>query len=308
MSAHLPGTSEPTSSASPSTRAPPSVASSSARRADSATGLCARARAATIAVRSSSKRSNDGVDAGLSVAIPTAIPASSSSASGATPQPRMPFERGQWATPTPCCGEQRDLLVVDVDAVRGHQAGAEQTRRRRAAGSPVVAGRRHEHLGERRPVAGAVDEQRPLGGALGEVRRRSAGRARRTPRTRRGAGVRRVRRDAERTRSERTGSTRSRFRSNRSSAVASLAEHLEVDDRPQPRRRGRLGGGAREAAVADRRDARAEALAARRSVAIARMSSRSSAACARCGVRSTARTAARRRIRRRPRTRCVCGS
>ena len=32
--------------------------------------------------------SNDGVDAGLSVAIPTGIPAARSSSSGATPQPR----------------------------------------------------------------------------------------------------------------------------------------------------------------------------------------------------------------------------
>ena len=101
-SAHFPGAREPISASSPSTRAPPSVASSRAFAAVSASGRCSRARAPTIAARSSSKRSNEGVEAGLSVAIPSGMPASRKSASGATPQPRKPFERGQCATPTPC--------------------------------------------------------------------------------------------------------------------------------------------------------------------------------------------------------------
>ena len=47
-------------------------------------------------------RSNEGVEAGLSVPSPTRTPASRSSRRGATPQPRIAFERGQWATATPC--------------------------------------------------------------------------------------------------------------------------------------------------------------------------------------------------------------
>ena len=52
----------------------PSVASSSASAAVSASGRSSRARAPTIAVRISSNMSNEGVDAGLSVAMHTRIP------------------------------------------------------------------------------------------------------------------------------------------------------------------------------------------------------------------------------------------
>jgi len=43
-----------------------------------------------------------GTALGLSVAMHTRIPASRRAASGATPQPRIPFERGQCATATSC--------------------------------------------------------------------------------------------------------------------------------------------------------------------------------------------------------------
>lgn len=55
-----------------------------------------------IAVRSSSNMSIDGVDAGLSVPMPTRTPAANSLRSGAIPQPRTAFERGQCATATSC--------------------------------------------------------------------------------------------------------------------------------------------------------------------------------------------------------------
>ena len=259
MSACFPATSEPTSPSIPSTRAPPSVASSSASPAVSPSGRSARARAATIAVRSSSNRSNDGVDAGLSVAMPTAIPAARSSATGATPQPRIPLERGQCATPTPCSCEERDLLVVHVDAVRRHERWAEQPRVGEHA-DPRDAGRRDEHVREGRPVADPVDEELALGDALGEVRRL------REPE--RGAclvelpcaRVRRMRRDAE---DEALGGE---VRDPPVELLEALerrrvgAEHLEVDDRANPGDGRRLGRRAREAAVADRRDPRAEAL------------------------------------------------
>ena len=102
-SACFPGPrSEPRDASTPSARAPPSVASSNASAAVRASGRPSRARAPTIAARISSNMSSDGVEAGLSVAMQTRIPASRSAVSGATPQPRMPFERGQWATATSC--------------------------------------------------------------------------------------------------------------------------------------------------------------------------------------------------------------
>src|SRR4029453_10825139 len=84
---------------SPRAHAPPSVPSSSVSPADRTLGRCARARADSSTLRSSSKKSKDGADAGLSVPTPTRAPTARSSANGATPQPSAPFERGQWATP-----------------------------------------------------------------------------------------------------------------------------------------------------------------------------------------------------------------
>jgi len=51
-------------------------------------------------VRISSKTSKEGVEAGESVPSPTRTPAARSSESGAIPQPRRAFDRGQWATGT----------------------------------------------------------------------------------------------------------------------------------------------------------------------------------------------------------------
>src|SRR5207249_1951344 len=65
-------------------------------------GRVSRARARKTAARSSSKMSNDGAEAGLSVPRPTVIPASRSFRSGAIPQPSTAFERGQWIAATPC--------------------------------------------------------------------------------------------------------------------------------------------------------------------------------------------------------------
>ena len=101
-SAFFPGVREPSESSRPIARAPPSVASSSASAAVSASGRPSRARAPTIAARISSNMSNDGVEAGLSVATQTRTPASRRAVSGATPQPKIPFDRGQWATATSC--------------------------------------------------------------------------------------------------------------------------------------------------------------------------------------------------------------
>ena len=96
-----PATSEPVSESSPRARAEPSVPSSSASAGVRTSGLAARALAERTTDLSSSKKSNEGAEAGLSVPTPTLAPAARSSASGATPQPSAAFDRGQWATPVP---------------------------------------------------------------------------------------------------------------------------------------------------------------------------------------------------------------
>ena len=73
---------------------------------------------------------------GESVPSPTRRPAARSAASGAMPQPSSAFERGQWATATSLRGEQLELLVVEVDAVRAEKLGAEHVRER-ADGAPA---------------------------------------------------------------------------------------------------------------------------------------------------------------------------
>src|SRR5918995_580145 len=93
---------EPTSASRPSARAPPSVASSRASVAESASARSLRARAIAISVRSSSKKSCEGTEETPSVPTPIRSPAARSSSSGAIPQPRNAFERGQCVTPTPC--------------------------------------------------------------------------------------------------------------------------------------------------------------------------------------------------------------
>ena len=97
-----------------------------------------RARAKESAARSSSNMSYEGTEETPSVPRPTRRPAARSSASGAMPQPSRAFERGQCATATSWRGEQGDLLVVDLDAVRGGDALVEQARRREAA-DPALA-------------------------------------------------------------------------------------------------------------------------------------------------------------------------
>ena len=112
--------------------------------------------------------SNDGVDAGLSVARQTGTPASRNAATGAVPQPRMPFERGQCATTTPWLGQQPDLLVVHGDAVGGEQPAGQAARVSELA-DPRPARRRRQDLSQRLPAAGAGLHPQRLVDALREV-------------------------------------------------------------------------------------------------------------------------------------------
>ena len=178
-SACLPGTSDPIRSSIPSTRAPPSVASSSASAAVSASGLPSRARAPTIAVRISSKRSSDGVDAGLSVAIDTATPASRSSRERCDAAAEVAVRARAMRDADAVPGQEVDLLGVGMHAVRRHQARA------RAVPPPPACGSRSRRTAARgTPPAGS---SRPGRRRASRARRRSrrsgspaAGRARRT--------------------------------------------------------------------------------------------------------------------------------
>ena len=156
-----------------SARAEPRVASSSASAAVSASGRRSRARAKKRAVRSSSNMSNDGADAGLSVPRPTVTPASSSSLSGATPQPRSAFDRGQCDDRDAVLGQERGLFLVDVDAMRARSADRSAVparrvpipRRANERGRPPRSGpripRRRSHSPRPRSPRGASRSGRP---------------------------------------------------------------------------------------------------------------------------------------------------
>ena len=249
--------------------------------------------------------SNDGAEAGESVPSPTRTPAARSAASGATPQPSSAFERGQWATGHVALGEQGDLVVVDLDAVRAQEVGPEHRLERRdralarsagraAARSPAAARcraratRSRSRLSARCVPTGMPSDEAPAV----DVDR---------------AGVRRVRRDADPD-ERRSPSTRARFSANCCSAAAgSTREHLEVDDRAQAELGGRGRRGAREAVVGGRRDPRARASRARPGGRARACRRRRAGSCARRASRSTGRTAGRRRSRRTPSTRGASG-
>ena len=169
--------------------------------------------------------------AGLSVPRPTRTPAPSSSSTGATPQPRNAFERGQWATATSCSREEIDLLGVDGHAVDGHQAIAQETGTRRAPDPGGARGRNEE-----RGVGGEQRRSRPPASPVPRRSRRDASRQEARARDRRRTGrstpcrAREARCRAGRGRRT-TPATRSRFGSKRVvRSLASVTEHLEIDD------------------------------------------------------------------------------
>ena len=155
---------------------------------------------------------------------------------------------------------------------------------------PVSPGRRHEELGERAPVARSVDEPVALGGALGEVGRlRQPELGARAVESRSCRCTARAARRRASTRSESCGLDPRRATRGTGRAPARRVR------RPRGRRSraGRssprpIAGGAREAAVADRRHPRAQALVrARRSRSRPCRRSRAPP-CAGCACRSTA--------------------
>ena len=135
-SARLPGTSEPISSSRPSARAPPSVASSSASVAVSAPAASlARARRRdhraqlleVVVRRGRARRRRCRRRRG---ARPRGAPRAARSRSRAARSSAGSARRRRRAA-----GEQRDLLGVDLDAVRGDDALVEEARLREACGS-----------------------------------------------------------------------------------------------------------------------------------------------------------------------------
>ena len=177
--------------------------------------------------------SNEGVEAGLSVPIPTRTPAASSSATGAMPRPSSAFERGQCATATSCSREQRDLLLVGHDAVGGEHVAAEQP----GAGERANAGRAQrldEHVGEGFPGAAARAQELVLVRALcemgGDGQAELVAGAVELER----AGVGSMRRDPEADAvRQRTGDPLAHRLEALGDGSAALAEHLEVDRAPE---------------------------------------------------------------------------
>ena len=178
-----------------------------ASAAVSASGRRSRARAAYTAARISSNMSNDGVDAGLSVAMQTRIPAARSSETGAMPQPSSAFERGQCATATSCAASSSISSASACTQCAASTCGPSSPASASARIPVVPSGStRSSEIA----LHGPVPAQQPLGlgGALRQVRRD------REPEPGGGAvevepgRVRGVRRDAEAARRPRTRSRR----------------------------------------------------------------------------------------------------
>ena len=137
--------------------------------AESTSGRAARARAESTTLLSSSKKSNEGAEAGLSVPTPTRAPAARSSASGATPQPSAPFERGQWAIPVPVERAARS------PPRRGRRSAPRRRSARAGRAPPAVACRSCPAARPadscNRPRRQSREQVVELGAALGDVRR-----------------------------------------------------------------------------------------------------------------------------------------
>ena len=231
----------------PRSARPAAVRGRARRRSRRASRRTCRTRASTRGCRSRCRRGSR----------PRASPSS-----GAMPQPRMPFERGQCATATSCSARSAISSSSACDAVRCDDARAEQPvlceradpgRARRwdeharanASQLPVPV-RRHSVSASLSARWVAIGSPSSLHAPV-EVER---------------AGVRRVRRDAEADARRRAcRAIRSRIGSKRSRCGARVvSEHLEVDDPAQPEVGARGRRRAAEAAVADGRDPGAQAL------------------------------------------------
>ena len=111
-------------SSRPSTLAPPSVAISSASRAVIASGP-KPTRCSSIACRASASMLLVSLEAEPSTPSPTGTPASRMRRTGAMPEASRMFEQGQWATPVPVRAKRPMPCVVELDAVRVPDVGAD---------------------------------------------------------------------------------------------------------------------------------------------------------------------------------------
>ena len=226
----------------------------------SASGRRSRARAPTIAARISSNMSNDGVDAGLSVAMQTRIPASLRAARGATPQPSIPFERGQCATATSCSARS---AISSSSAVTQCAATTCESRRPLSASVriPVVPGgwtsSARTTPSRRSRFGGTRSRHRsPPGGSRSEGPARcTRGRARSSTCRARAARCRVGRRRTAWARSASCIVWKRAW-----AAPGVVSEHLEEDRAAQPELCAGGGRSADEAAVAHGRDSGAEAV------------------------------------------------
>ena len=113
--------------------------------------------------------SNEGVDAGLSVPMPTPDAGGEQPETGAMPQPSSAFERAVRHGDV-VLGEQPDFLLVGPDAMRGEHAVVEKP----GTGKRADASRSEwgdQHVRESLPLAAPAAEELVLCLALREVSR-----------------------------------------------------------------------------------------------------------------------------------------
>ena len=259
-SARLPGTSEPISSARPSARAPPIVASSSVAVGESASARSERARAPAsdgpeLVEEVVGRHGGDAVGPD-----PDPEPRGSELGKGCDAAAEERIRAGAVGDGNVVPREQLELVVGQLDAVRGDDLGSQQAGGRETPDPGLAVGLDQElRHGPHGPFAALQPVELVL--ALVEVRHhrdaeRKAGRVHL-----RRAGVRRVRRDADaHALGERGARVLELLLELPHRLVRIRAEDLQVDDRAQPELGARVRARAREGGVADGRDPGGEAL------------------------------------------------
>ena len=253
-SACLPGVNVPISSSSPSARAPPIVASLSASSASARPGA-ARGRAPCTRRRGAPRRGRTRASRRASRC--RARPAARRREAGRAARSRSRGARSSAGSGRRrrLVGEELDLVLVEVDAMRGGDARSEEPPPARELAIAVGGRARRPQRARARarpPASVSLSARCVATGSPSETASRYKLERRR---------VRRVRRDTEPDAvGERAGDAVAVRREARRHLLGARAEHLEVDDRAQAELGARGRGGAGVARVADGRDPRREAL------------------------------------------------
>ena len=129
MSANLPTSSEPIRSAAPSAAAASSVTMRNACAVVTASARRVAPRCSVAASRSAIQRSRSFPEIAPSVPSVTRTPAASRSGTRAMPLASFRFDTGLCDDRRPAPRQDRDLLVVEPDAMRQHRPRVEQPER-----------------------------------------------------------------------------------------------------------------------------------------------------------------------------------